>query len=90
MFEVKTYKKIEKDTKDFHKNIKEKIKELILVLHQNPVPREKFDIIKIGGKDSFYRCRIGYSRTLYEVLWEEKVVQIIKVERRDESTYKKI
>ena len=90
MFEIQVYKKLEKDTKDFHKNIKEKIKELILILSINPVPREQFDVIKIEGKDSFYRCRIGYARIAYEVLWKEKIVKIIKAERRDESTYKRL
>lgn len=90
MFEVIVYKKFEKDIKNFHQNVKNKIKELIFDLSQNPVPKNKFDIAKIEGTDSFYRCRITYSRTIYEVLWGQKIVKILKVERRDENTYKKL
>lgn len=90
MFEVIVYKKFEKDIKNFHPNVKNRIKELIFDLSQNPVPREKFDIAKIEGTDSYYRCRITYSRTIYEVLWGQKIVKILKVERRDEHTYKKL
>ncbi len=87
---MRIYKRFPKDANDFHENIKQKIKEFFLVLEENPVPRNAFDIAKIGGKEATYRCRIGYARILYEVFWNEKIIQVIRAERKSDSTYKKI
>ncbi len=88
LFEVIVYRKFMKHSKDFHENIKQKFKELIIDLATNPVPKEKYDLKRIEGKDGHYRVRVAYARALYEVLWDEKIVKILKVERRDEKTYK--
>ena len=59
---MRVYSKLEKDVKDFHVKVKEKIRNLIMELETNPVPVHGFDISKVKGMDSVYRARITYAR----------------------------
>jgi mRNA interferase RelE/StbE len=86
-FNVEIHKRVLKDLKDLPKSNLEKFKELIETLKTNPIPKEKFDIKRLKGSDDVYRVRIGKFRVQYVVLWEDKIVVIRKVSRR-EGTYK--
>jgi len=64
LFEVIIYRKFDKHSKDFHAGIKQRLKELIIDLKTNPVPKNKYDLKRIEGKDGNYRIRITYARIL--------------------------
>lgn len=90
MYEVRPYRKLEKDIRDFHANVKNRIRELLLELQYEPLPREKYDLKKVEGREETYRIRISYARVVYEIQWEDKIVKILLVERKTDETYKKI
>jgi mRNA-degrading endonuclease RelE of RelBE toxin-antitoxin system len=58
-------------------------------LKEEPVPAGKYDITKLGGRESYYRIRIGQVRLAYEVFWKEKLIIIHYVGWR-ESAYKNL
>jgi len=76
MFEIKIKRKALRTlAKTDHKQ-KQKIKSVILILKNNPIPFKKADVCKLKGYDSTYRIRVGTTRIVYEVLWNEKTILI--------------
>jgi mRNA interferase RelE/StbE len=69
--------------------MKSKIKRITDTLKEDPVPIEKFDIVKLAGEDSFYRIRIGKIRPIYSINWKTKEIFITSVARRSDATYKR-
>jgi len=55
---------------------------LLLTLRENPVPAEYYDVRKLRGYTDIYRVRIGDIRVIYEILWEEREVDVLLVEWR--------
>ncbi|MEM3404130.1 MAG: type II toxin-antitoxin system RelE/ParE family toxin [Nitrososphaeria archaeon] len=55
---------------------KKEIKEVLLVLRDNPLPFKRLDVLKLEGYDNTYRIRIGSLRIVYEVNWDERKVLI--------------
>lgn len=53
------------------------------------LPNDPFtgDIQKMKGEKSVWRRRIGSYRLFYEILSEEKVIHVFRVERRTTQTY---
>ena len=66
---------------------RERLHEVFGVLAVEPVPRNKYDVIKISGEDGFYRIRLGNYRLQYFVNWSVKEIEILKFGLRDEHTY---
>ncbi len=87
-FTVKTPKKIRKQFEQFDLKLKHRLDELFLELKENPVPANSYNVEKIAGSDYTYRVRLGKIRVIYDVLWKEKEIWPIKIERRKDSTYK--
>lgn len=87
-FEVRSSKKINKELSDFDSNIKGKILELIVHLKYFPVPINKYDVVKVKGSEYTYRVRLGKVRIIYDVLWKEKIIELLKVDKRKDRTYK--
>lgn len=68
--------------------MRERVEQLFNVLEQYPVPRElHYDLSKIEGREDSYRIRLSNFRVIYRVYWDEKVLRIEKIERKDEHTY---
>ena len=63
-----------------------RVVEFLLFLRENPVPAEYYDVKKLKGYTDTYRARIGDLRVIYEILWDQKRVHVLVVERR-ESAY---
>jgi len=55
---------------------KDKIKEAITVLKNDPVPFRKFDVAKLKGYENLYPIRIGNLRIVYKVNWDRKRILI--------------
>jgi mRNA-degrading endonuclease RelE of RelBE toxin-antitoxin system len=49
-------------------------------LKEDPVPIKLLDITKIKGEKNTYRIRAGKIRALYEVMWNDKIILIKKVD----------
>ena len=67
------------------KRDRERIKEAILVLKDDPVPIKSLDIAKIKGEKNTYRIRKGKLRIVYEVIWEQKLILIHRVDFRGDA-----
>lgn len=72
----------------FLKKIPRANAERILVMI-NVLPKDPFygDIQKIGGEKNAWRRRIGSYRIKYEVIPQEKVIHVFRVERSTSKTY---
>ena len=45
------------------------------------------DIEKISGEENVWRRRIGAYRIFYEIISQEKVIHVFRIERRTSKTY---
>jgi len=45
------------------------------------------DIEKILGEENVWRRRIGAYRVFYEIISQEKVIRVFRIERRTSKTY---
>jgi len=61
---------------------RERLKEAMLVLKEDPVPIKSLDITKLKGEKNKYRIRKGKFRIVYEVIWEQKLILIHRVDFR--------
>jgi len=89
LFEVNAKKSVLKATSKLDSKRKEKLKDILVTLKENPVPVRIYDVAKLKGYDSIYRIRIGSLRLVYEISWSDKKITIHKVEER-ESVYENI
>jgi len=76
MFEIKIKRKALRALAKIDRKQKRKIKSVILILKNDPIPFKKADICKLKGCNNTYRIRIGTIRIVYEVLWNEKTILI--------------
>ena len=59
-----------------------RLKEAMLVLKEDPVPIKSLDITKLKGEKNKYRIRKGEFRIVYEVIWEQKLILIHRIDYR--------
>jgi mRNA interferase RelE/StbE len=86
LFQVITSQKARKAIRKLHEHYRRRIIELLLIIRENPVPAEYYDIKKLKGYTDTYRIRIGDVRIIYEILWNLKRVHVLLIEPR-ESAY---
>lgn len=87
-FIIKSSKKIGKQIKKLDVKIKRKLAELFLELKTNPVPVDSYDVAKVSGFPNRYRVRIGRVRVIYDVEWKGKIIELFKIDRKKDRTYK--
>lgn len=90
MFDVKFSNNSEKFLKNCDKKLLERLKLLFEKLQENPVPAKEFDLRKVSAEEDTYRVRLSSYRAIYAVYWQEKIVRVLKIERRGDETYKNI
>lgn len=83
MFQVIASQRARKSVKKLPEHYRRRIAELLLILRENPVPAEYYDIKKLRGYIDTYRARIGDVRVIYEILWDLKRVHVLLIERRE-------
>jgi mRNA interferase RelE/StbE len=88
MFEIYLSNAALKALKDLDKRIVERAKKAILILKISPLPIKEYDIKKVEGADDIYRIRISRHRIVYRIDWSKKEINIIKIDKRDEKTYR--
>ena len=81
-FEINIKDKSLKFISSLQKHDRERLKEAILVLKEDPVPIRSLDITKLKGQQNKYRIRKGKFRIVYEVIWEQKLILIHRVDFR--------
>ena len=87
VFDVRLGRDAEKFYDKADSKLKDRLKELFAVLAQNPVPVDAYDVKKISGPENEYRIRLSSYRVVYCVDWDDKVVRVGKIERKDDCTY---
>lgn len=85
MFEVITSSRARKAAKKLPENYRRRIVEFLLILRENPVPAEYYNLKKLKGFADTYRARIGDLRVIYEILWDLKKVHVLVIEHRERA-----
>lgn len=60
---------------------------LLAVIEELPADPFRGDVQKMSGEKNVWRKRVGAYRIRYELIKEEKVVHVFRVERRTSKTY---
>ncbi len=81
-------KRGKKDYDQLDPKLKERIDEFCERIKTVPVPFKEYDIRKIEGKSNTFRARFGKFRVSYYVDELGHRVYLLKIEKRDETTYK--
>jgi mRNA-degrading endonuclease RelE of RelBE toxin-antitoxin system len=85
MFDIKIKRKALRTLAKTDRKQRQKIKSVILILKNDPIPFKKADVCKLKGCDNTYRIRVGATRIVYEVLWDQKTILIHYVGRREKA-----
>ena len=88
MFEIYLSNASLKALKNLNKRIVENATKALLALKSSPLPIKEYDIKKVEGADDIYRLRISKYRIVYRIDWEKKEINVIKMDKRDEKTYR--
>ena len=88
MFEIYLSNAALKALNTLDKRIVENAKKALLALKISPLPIKEYDIKKVEGVDDIYRLRISRYRIVYRIDWSKKEINIIKIDKRDEKTYR--
>ena len=89
MFDVRLSGKSEKFFRKSEEKLQLRLKMLFETLEQSSVPATEYDIKKIGsGEFDTYRVRLSSYRVIYAVHWKDKIIRVIKIERKKDRTYK--
>jgi mRNA-degrading endonuclease RelE of RelBE toxin-antitoxin system len=86
LFEVTIALRARKALKRLPEHYRRRLIELLLILRENPVPAEYYDIKKLKGYTDTYRARIGDVRVIYEISWNQRAINVLWIEPR-ESAY---
>jgi len=78
MYEIVFSRKASRFVKTLHKSYKEKIKDILENLKEDPF---SYPYKKIKGKTNMYRIRVGKYRVLYKVD-EKKRITVLKIDKR--------
>ncbi len=83
MFDVLSASRARKSAKKLPETHRRRIVDFLLILRENPIPAEYYDVKKLKGQKDTYRARIGDLRIIYEVLWDLKRVYVLVIEHRE-------
>ncbi|MCX6642011.1 MAG: type II toxin-antitoxin system RelE/ParE family toxin [Candidatus Bathyarchaeota archaeon] len=75
MFQIVLSNRSESDIKKYSDS-RRKLLELFIILRENPIPAEYYDVKKIEGRRDTYRVRLGDMRVIYEVDWSQRRIVI--------------
>jgi mRNA-degrading endonuclease RelE of RelBE toxin-antitoxin system len=85
LFKVAIAQRARKTSKKLPEHYKRRVIELLLILRENPVPAEYYDIKKLRGYTDTYRTRIGDIRIIYEISWKHRTINVLLIEPRDSA-----
>ena len=87
-FGVIVANKAKKGLNEFDEKTKRKIVEALFELEFEPVPAKKYNMDKVANTTCTYRIRIQFVRIVYDVFWDDKRIEVLKIERKKDRTYK--
>lgn len=85
MFNIKIKRKALRRLAKLDEKRKRKIKRIVLILKNDPIPFRRVDICKLKGYDNTYRIRVGNLRIVYEVSWVERTIIIHYIGSREKA-----
>ncbi len=85
MFTIRIKRKALRNLEKMNSIQKQNIKSVMLLLKNDPVPFKKADVSKLKGYSNTYRIRIGTTRIVYEISWDEKTILISYVGHRKKA-----
>jgi mRNA interferase RelE/StbE len=85
MFNIKIKRKALRTLAKLDEKRKRKIKTVVLILKNDPIPFRRVDICKLKGYDNTYRIRVGNLRIVYEVSWFERTIVIDYIGSREKA-----
>jgi len=85
MFNIKIKRKALKTLAKLDEKRKRKIKTVVLILKNDPIPFRRVDICKLKGYENTYSIRVGNLRIVYEVSWVERTIVIHYIESREKA-----
>ncbi len=88
MFDVYLSRKASNTLKRLDKKTAGRIRRILVSLKTTPIPIKKDNVRKISGAQDFYRIRISDYRIIYKILWNKKEINVIKISRKDDETYR--
>ena len=74
-----------KQIKSLPAKIKDRIREILDVLQEYPIPIKRYDVKKIKGERYTYRIRVGKYRVIYEIDERSKEIRILGVSHRKKA-----
>lgn len=77
-----------KALKNLDKKIKKRVDKALLDLETYPLPVNEYDIKRVSGRISTWRIRISKYRIVYEIDWKNSEVNVLKIEKKDDETYR--
>jgi len=81
-FEINIKEKSLKFITSLQKHDRERLKKAIFNLKTDPILIRSLDIAKLKGEKNKYRIRKGKFRIIYEVVWEQKLILIHRIDFR--------
>ena len=84
MFQIIVSNRAKKSIKKY-KKVQRSVLDLLIILQENPVPADHYDIKKIKGERDTYRVRLGEMRMIYEISWTVKKVLIHDLRPRERA-----
>jgi mRNA-degrading endonuclease RelE of RelBE toxin-antitoxin system len=84
-FDINIKEKSLKFISSLQKHDKERLKEAIFILKDDPIPIKSLDIAKLKSEKNKYRIRKGKFRIVYEVIWDQKIILIHRVDFRSDA-----
>jgi len=79
IFEIEFSNQSRKFFKKSDKQLNSRIIERIDLLKIDPTPHNS---VRVVGEEKTFRIRIGDYRVLYEIDWNNKVILIVKIDKR--------
>ena len=85
MFTISIKRKALRRLEGLDEKRKQRIREIITILKEDPVPFKRADVIKLAGYQDTYRIRVGQYRIVYTVSWKERIITIHYIGPRERA-----
>jgi len=88
MFDIILKKSAEKSLKDLDKGIVKKINRALLDFKDYHLHVKEYNLKKVSGRRNTYRLRISRYRIIYSINWKKSEINVLKIEKKDDETYR--
>jgi mRNA interferase RelE/StbE len=85
VFTVEVKRRALRKLEELDEKRKKRLKEIIILLKDDPIPFRKVDLSKLKGYENIYRIRVGELRLVYAVLWTERKILVHYIGPREKA-----